>query len=113
MTNALPNPFSGDNAVAYYLPGTSGWGPLYAGIPTVPWDAQVQVAGGAAGANANGFRFNITASTNVPIVIEAASSPSGTQWTVLQSCTVTNGSIQFADPQWTNYPARFYRVRWP
>jgi len=26
---------------------------------------------------------------------------------------LTNGSIPFGDPQWTNYPARFYRIRSP
>jgi hypothetical protein len=31
-----------------------------------------------------------------------------------ESCTgLTNGSISFSDSQWTNYPARFYRVRSP
>jgi hypothetical protein len=31
----------------------------------------------------------------------------------LQTCKLTNGSIYFSDPQWTNYPARLYRIRSP
>jgi hypothetical protein len=31
----------------------------------------------------------------------------------LQTCKLTNGSIYFSDPQWTNYPGRFYRIRSP
>jgi len=35
------------------------------------------------------------------------------RWTPLQSCAITNGLIYFSDAQWTNYPARFYRIRSP
>jgi len=31
----------------------------------------------------------------------------------LQTLTITNGSVAFSDPAWTNYPTRFYRVRSP
>jgi hypothetical protein len=27
--------------------------------------------------------------------------------------TLTNGSIYFSDPDWTNHPGRFYRIRFP
>jgi len=39
--------------------------------------------------------------------------PSGqsASWNSLQTYTITNGSIYFSDPQWTNYPARFHRLR--
>lgn len=29
--------FSGVNAIVYYLPGTTGWGATYGGLPTEPW----------------------------------------------------------------------------
>jgi len=31
----------------------------------------------------------------------------------LATNTFTGGSSYFSDPQWTNYPARFYRLRAP
>ena len=31
----------------------------------------------------------------------------------MQTCTLTNGSIYFSDPDWTNHPTRFYRIRSP
>ena len=32
---------SDDNATVYYLPGTTGWGPTFGGLPTALWDQQV------------------------------------------------------------------------
>jgi hypothetical protein len=32
------------------------------------------------------------------------------QWCPVQTNTLTEGSAYFTDPQWTNYPARFYRL---
>jgi hypothetical protein len=34
-------------------------------------------------------------------------------WTPLQTNTLTGGSIYFSDPDWANYPGRFYRFRSP
>ena len=31
----------------------------------------------------------------------------------LQTNTLSSDSLYFSDPQWTNYPARFYRLRSP
>jgi hypothetical protein len=31
----------------------------------------------------------------------------------LQTNTLAGGSFYFSDPEWTNYPSRFYRVRSP
>ena len=34
-------------------------------------------------------------------------------WVPLQSLNLTNGAFYFSDPNWTNYPARNYRIRSP
>jgi hypothetical protein len=34
-------------------------------------------------------------------------------WQPVQTNTLTSGSVYFSDPQWTNYPGRFYRLRSP
>jgi hypothetical protein len=59
------------------------------------------------------FGFTITGTPNIPIVVEASTNLKGASWTPLRSCSLTNGSIYFSDPQWTNYPNRFYRLRSP
>jgi N-acetylneuraminic acid mutarotase len=52
------------------------------------------------------FGFSVLASTN--LTVPAAN------WTVLSGATeISPGQYQFTDPQATNYPNLFYRVRWP
>jgi hypothetical protein len=65
------------------------------------------------GLQSNEFGFNITGTTNIPIVVEASANLATASWTALLTCTLTNGSIHFSDPQWADYPARFYRIRSP
>ncbi|HUA68565.1 MAG TPA: leucine-rich repeat domain-containing protein, partial [Candidatus Saccharimonadales bacterium] len=116
---AFNSPFYNDNnAVVYYLPGTTGWGTTvegYAGLelPTVLWNPQIQTDVTSFGVHTSQFGFNITGTTNIPIIVEASTNLIGTPWTVLQSCYITNGLIYFGDPQWTNFPNRFYHLRSP
>jgi hypothetical protein len=108
------SPFLYDtNLTVYYLPGKTGWTSTLGGRPAVLWNPQAQTADGSFGIQNNGFGFNITASTNIPFVVEANNVLAGTNWTPLQNCAVTNGSIYFSDPDWTNFPVRFYRIRSP
>ena len=102
-----------DNATVYYLAGTTGWGGSFGDRPAVLWDSPVKATAASFGVRTNRFCFNITGTTNIPIVVEACTNLASASWTPLQSCTITNGSIYFSDPQWTNYPARFYRIRSP
>jgi hypothetical protein len=111
------NVFIGDNnATVYYLPGTTGWGPTFGGRPTALWflpNPLILNKSPSFGVRTNRFGFIISWATNIPIVVEACTNLASARWTPLQSCTITNGSIYFSDPQWTNYPARFYRIRSP
>jgi hypothetical protein len=101
--------FAYASPTVYYLPGTTGWGSTYSGRPTMLWNPEPQ----RIAVQTNGFGFTITGTTNIPIVVEASTNLQGGSWTALQTCTLTNGSIYFSDPQWTNYPGRFYRLRSP
>jgi hypothetical protein len=105
--------FRGAYAIVYYLPGTSGWGPTYGGLPTMLWNPQVQTTDASFGVRTNRFGFSITGTTNIPIVVEASTDLATSSWTPLQTCTLTNGLVYFTDPQWTNRPTRFYRLRSP
>ena len=103
-------------ATIYCLPGTTGWVTFNQNSdlpPAVLWNPQAQTSDGGFGVGPNGFGFNITGTTNIPIVVVAATNLNGPSWAVLQSCTLTNGSVYFSDPAWTNYPSRFYRIRSP
>ena len=100
-------------AVVYYLPGTIGWGPTFRHLPTMLWNPQPQNTSASFGVRSNRFGFNITGTANIPLVVEAATNPASQAWVPVQSCTLTNGSIYFCDPDCTNYPARFYRIRSP
>jgi hypothetical protein len=61
----------------------------------------------------NQFGFIVSWATNVPVVVEASTTLANATWSPLQTCTLTNGSAYFSDPQWTDFPARFYRIRSP
>jgi len=100
-------------ATVYYLPGTVGWSSTFGGRPTVLWNPFIQTGSPTFGIQNRRFGFNITGTINIPIVVDACESLANPAWVPLQSCTLTNGSLYFSDPQWTNYPGRFYRVRSP
>jgi len=93
----------------YYLPGTTGWSSTFADRITLLWNPQPQ----SVAVQTNQFGFTITGTAYIPILVEACTNLANAIWTTLQTCTLTNGSIYFSDPQWTNYPARFYRIRSP
>jgi hypothetical protein len=102
-----------DNAVVYYLPGTTNWGITFGGAPALLWNPQAEANPASFGVRTNRFGFNIIGTTNIPIVVEASTNLASASWTALLSCTLTNGSIYFSDPQWTNYRVRSYRIRSP
>jgi len=97
----------------YYLPDTTGWGTTFGGQTTVLWNPQAQTSGANFGAHANGFGFNITGASNLIVVVEATTNLSSPDWHPVQTNTLTTGSVYFSDPQWTDYPNRFYRLRSP
>jgi len=99
--------------MVYYLPGTTGWGDTLAGVPAVLWNPQIQTSDASFGVGPNGFEFNIVGTPDIPLVIEASIDLAAQSWIALQSCTLTNGLVRFNDPQWANYPGRFYRIRSP
>jgi BspA type Leucine rich repeat region (6 copies) len=107
----LPDP---DPATVYYLPGTTGWGAMFDGLPTAPWflpNPVILNGEPSFGVGANGFGFTISWATNASVVVEAATNLANPVWLpVSTNNTLTSGTNYFSDPQWTNYPERFYRV---
>jgi hypothetical protein len=106
----------------YYLPGTTGWGPTFPGFPKVVWALPNPVIltyaaptplwnHASFGVRTNAFGFLISWATNVPVVVEASANLFDAIWSPLATNTLSSGTSYFSDPRWTNYPARFYRVR--
>ena len=105
-----PSIFTGDtNATAYYLPGSSGWGTTFSGIPTALWLPQIQTIGASFYSPTNQFGFGLNWASGQTVVVEASTNL--INWQPVQTNTLTVGLAYFCDPQWTNYPDRFYRLR--
>jgi BspA type Leucine rich repeat region (6 copies) len=105
--------FSGAYPFVYYLPGTTGWGPTFGGLPAVLWNPQMLSFDSGFGVQDSGFGFNISGTAGIPIVVEASTNLATLAWLPLQTCTLTNALVHFSDPQWRNYPGRLYRIRSP
>jgi hypothetical protein len=65
------------------------------------------------GVRAGQFGFTITGTSGLVIVVEASADLANSIWSPVGTNTLTGGSSYFSDPQWTNHPARFYRLRSP
>jgi hypothetical protein len=105
-----------NNATVYYMPGTTGWPTFNANSglnPAVLWNPQAQTSDGSFGVQNNQFGFNITGTSNIVVVVEACTNLANPSWSPVGTNTLTGGSSYFSDPQWTNYPIRFYRLRSP
>jgi len=103
-----------DPATVCYLPGTTGWGAMFDGLPTAPWFLPNPVIlnnSANFGVQPGGFGFTISWATNVSVVVEAATNLANPVWIPVSTNTLTGGTNYFSDPQWTNYPDRFYRVQ--
>ena len=59
------------NAIVYYLPGTTNWGPTFDARPTVLWNPQAQ-KDNSFGVQSNLFGFNLTGSSNLVLVVEGS-----------------------------------------
>ena len=95
-----PFPFYGDSSVIfYYLPGAAGWSP------------QVLTSDSSFGVRTNKFGFDIAGTSGLSIIVEACTSLDKPVWMPVSTYTLAGGTTYFSDPQWLNYPARFYRLR--
>ena len=104
---AAPGVFVNDfGATLYYLQGTRGWHSSLDGLPTALWLPHVQTSC----VQTNQFGFNINWAGGQTVVVEACTNLVNPAWTPIATNTLTGSSSWFSDPQWTNYPGRFYRL---
>ena len=97
----------------YYLPGTTGWDAfrVNSGLPTVLWDPQIQAGNVTFGVQNNQFGFDVSGPNNLTVVVAACTNLASPVWVPLTTNTL--GSFHFTDPQWTNYPNRYYTLQMP
>lgn len=72
----------------------------------------IQTTGASFGVRTNRFGFNITGGSGT-VIVEAATNLTNPVWIPVATNTLTGGTSYFSDPQWTNYPGRFYRISAP
>jgi hypothetical protein len=106
--------FAGDTSTTvYYLPDVTGWGAAFGGRPTALWRPSIQTDDASFGVRTNQFGFNIAWASGTTVIVEACANPANPIWTPLQTNILTSDLVYFSDPNWTNSPERFYRVRSP
>lgn len=105
--------YRNQHATVYYLPGTTGWGATFGGRPTALWRPKMLTGDASFGVRTNQFGFNISWAGGMTVAVEASTNLTNPVWTSLQTNVFTVDTLYFGDPQWMNYPMRFYRLRWP
>ena len=111
-TNQIATP------TAYYLPYLSYLqGPANStnihGLPTALWLPRIQNSDASFGFQANQFGFKISWTSGTVVEVDACTNLADPIWTFVGDYYLYDDSIYFSDLQWTNYPDRFYRIRWP
>jgi hypothetical protein len=87
--------------------GAAGAGTLF-GLNLAP---RIQFNDRSFGIGTNGFSFNVAGYSNQVVVVEACTGLSTPGWLPLQTNTIGEGPVSFADPAWTHFSSRYYRVR--
>ena len=95
----------------FYLPEMQGWTTNFATVPTAFWKPQPQPSDPDFGVQSNRFGFTITWVAGRDVVIDASPELTPPTWSPVVTNTTTGGASYFSDPQWANYPRRFYRLR--
>ena len=101
------------NVTLYYLPGTKGWDTTSGGRPTALWLPRVLTNDANFGVLEDQMGFTISWASGMTVVVEATTSLANPGWVALETHTFRGDSWYFSDPDWANYPSRFYRLRSP
>jgi uncharacterized repeat protein (TIGR03803 family) len=70
------------------------------------------VANSKFGMQTNGFGFTISGPSNQVVVVDVCTNLGG-QWQPFKTNALGTNGYYFTDAKWTNYPARYYRLREP
>lgn len=100
------------NAIVYYTPGSSGWSDVYHFTPSLVWDPVLDIISPTSGTELE-ISLHITATTNIPVVVEITDNLMAQNWSTMASCVLTNRSYLFNGAGTESNSTRFYRVRMP
>ncbi len=81
------------------------WWLLHLLLLTLPASLQAQFT--------NEFSFTISWAAHDSVIVEACTDLVHPSWLPLGTNSLSTGSGYFSDFDWTNYPARFYRIHSP
>jgi len=107
------NPFANCPATVFYRLGSSGWGGSFSGLTPKMWNPAIRSAEATFGMRPSGFGFSVRGDEGTPVIVEAATNLTGGVWIAIETNVITAGVFNFSDPQATNTPGRFYRLRMP
>lgn len=93
----------------YYMPGTTNWGTTFGGCTTMLWNPAMQ-CDEVFGAQTNGFGFTLKGTSNLIVGVEACTDLANPVWTWVGNCTLSGGTCDFRDLEWTNHIGRYYRI---
>jgi hypothetical protein len=103
-----------ENLIIYYLPGATGWGSTWASYntPTALWLPNICGTINTDNCNLpNQIGFNIKWAKGMSYIVEACTNLT-TSWYPIQTNIMSADTDSFSDPNWTNNPCCFYRIKW-
>jgi hypothetical protein len=100
--------FSGeDNTTVYHLPGTTGWGSTFAGLPTAVWNLPARLSL----TRVNGMAaLLIEGLPETEYTLEYTTNLSTTNWSNVITLVLQGSSYTFIDATSLDAPVRFYRA---
>jgi hypothetical protein len=106
------NPFFGNDTVRIYHPaGGQGWGDTFAGRPADLAGVGFKTAEAGFGMRPAGFGLPIRGELGMNVVIEFSTNLVLDGWTAIETNTITEEALEFIDPDATNRPSKYYRIR--
>ena len=106
--------FRDTQAIIYHLEGTTGWGSIFGGRPTLPWSTRIVSDDGQLSIMWGHFTFTLAGTPGGQVVVEGCDQLDPLDWQPLSTNTFdTQGLRQFIDPTPADRPSRMYRLTVP
>ena len=86
---------------------------MFGGRPTKMWIPLTPPSVANLDFKSGQFGFNVTGSSGLSFVVEAATNLVQPVWVPVITNTFVNGAASFSDPQWQDFSSRVYRIRTP
>ena len=100
-------------AMVYYLPGTTGGVRLFAVVRLCSGGRRCRAATQVLECGQTSLGSTSIGCPAGPLWWKLAPTWPIRSWFAVGTNTLVGSSCYFSDPQWTNYPGCFYRLRWP